>query len=99
MKTQSTYEFGRSVPKFLIENEIVVFYHSSVWNRLVFRHEFILKSEIFKFKRTMFAKLFGVKAPFSSKVIAQNPKRNRVGNTKIKLKISNEDLMRMLLKL
>ena len=47
----------------------------------------------------MFAKLFGVKAPFSSKVIAQNPKRNRVGNTKIKLRISNEDLMRMFLKL
>ena len=38
----------------------------------------------------MFAKLFGVKAPFSSKVIAQNPKRNGVGNTKIELKISNE---------
>ena len=43
--------------------------HSSVWNRLVFRHEFILKSEIFKFKRTMFAKLFGVKAPFSKYLI------------------------------
>ena len=58
-----------------------------------------MRNERFKIKRTMFAKLFGVKAPFSSKVIAQNPKRNRVGNTKIKLRISNEDLMRMFLKL
>ena len=49
-----------------------------------------MKNERFKFKRTIFAKLFGVKAPFSSKVIAQNPKRNGVGNTKIELKISNE---------
>ena len=47
----------------------------------------------------MFAKLFDVKASFSSKVIAQNPKRNRVGDTKIKLNTSNEDLMRMVLKL
>ena len=68
-------------------------------HRLVLRHEFILKKEIFEFKSTMFAKLFGVKAPFSSKVIAQNPKRNRVGDTKIKLNTSNEDLMRMVLKL
>ena len=31
---------------------------------LVLGHEFILKSEIFEFKRAMFAKLFGVRAPF-----------------------------------
>ena len=35
-------------------------------HRLVFGHKFILKNERFKFKRTMFAKLFGVKEPFSS---------------------------------
>ena len=51
------------------------------------------------FERTMFAKLFGVKAPLSSKDIAQNPGKNNVGDTKIKLNINNEDLMRMLLKL
>ena len=73
---------------------ILLFLH-----RLVLRHEFILKKERFKFERTMFAKLFDVKASFSSKVIAQNPKRNRVGDTKIKLNTSNEDLMRMVLKL
>ena len=32
--------------------------HSSVWYRLVFGHEFILKNEIFCFKCTMFMKLF-----------------------------------------
>ena len=58
--------------------------HSSVWDRLVFRHEFILKIEILWIKRTIFAKLFGVKAPLSSKLIAQNPKKNNVGDTKIK---------------
>ena len=58
-----------------------------------------MRNERFIIKRTMYAKLFSVKAPFSSKVIAQNPKRNRVGNTKIKLRISNENLMRMFLKL
>ena len=47
----------------------------------------------------MFAKLFGDIAPLSSKVIAQNPQKNRVGDTKIKLNVSNEDLMRMFLKL
>ena len=36
----------------------------------------------------MFAKLFGVKAPLSSKVIAQNPKIKYGRNTKIKIKIS-----------
>ena len=40
---------------------ILLFLH-----RLVFGHKFILKNERFKFKRTMFAKLFGVKEPFSS---------------------------------
>ena len=60
--------------------------HSSVWNRLVFRHEFILKSEIFKFKRTMFAKLFGVKAPFSTCcylnlfLIPRSPERTKVSS-------------------
>ena len=29
--------------------------------------------------------LFGVKAPFSSKVVAQNPGKNNLGNTIIKL--------------
>ena len=57
------------------------------------------KRERFKFERTIFAKLFGVKAPLSSKIIAQIPKRNRVGDTKIKLNTNNEDLMRMVLKL
>ena len=38
---------------------------SSVLHRLVLRHELILKNERFKVKRTMFAKFFGVKAPFS----------------------------------
>ena len=41
-------------------------YYFSVFTQIVLRHEFILKKEIFEFKSTMFAKLFGVKAPFSS---------------------------------
>ena len=41
-------------------------------HRLVLRDEFILEMERFKFDRTMFAKLFDVKASLSSKVIAQN---------------------------
>ena len=41
---------------------------------------FILRNERFKIKRTMYAKLFGVKAPFSSKVIAQNPKTPKPQN-------------------
>ena len=76
-----------------------VFSHSSVWDRLVFGHEFILKNEVIWIKSTIFAKLFGVIAPLSSKVIAQNPGKNNVGDTKIKLNINNEDLMRMFLKL
>ena len=42
-------------------NLILLFLH-----RLVLRHEFILKKERFKFERTMFAKLFDVKASLSS---------------------------------
>ena len=46
--------------------------HSSVLDRLVFGHEFILKIEIIWIKRTIFAKLFGVKAPLSSIIISFN---------------------------
>ena len=45
----------------IFHNIILLFLH-----KRVFGHEFILKNERFKFNRTMFAKLFGVKAPFSS---------------------------------
>ena len=49
--------------------------HSSVLHRLVHGHEFILKNERFKVKRTMFAKLFGVKEPFLSSNQVKRVKR------------------------
>ena len=52
---------------YLLTRPELIFNYFSDLHRLVLLHEFILKSEIFEFKRTMFAKLFGVKAPFSIK--------------------------------
>ncbi len=40
--------------------------HSSVWDRLVFGHEFFFKVEVIGIKRTIFANLFGVKEPFGN---------------------------------